>query len=210
MFSLKRCLMGVALALAAILLLGAAALYYAASWLLSPQAPERADVIVVLAGDLRRTRYAGDLYRQGFAPQIMLSRPARDAREKMLDGMGIAFPKAEELNRAILQALGVPLQHITDFGAGSLSTFDEAAVLAGMFSGKSPRLLVVTSPYHVRRARKILGDALPGARLLVVATPYEEFPVRWWTSQDAARDLLLELAKLSFYMVGGRFMASGK
>ena len=36
--------------LAVIFLAGAAALYCAASWLLSPQAPEPADAIVVLAG----------------------------------------------------------------------------------------------------------------------------------------------------------------
>jgi uncharacterized SAM-binding protein YcdF (DUF218 family) len=210
MYSLKRCLMGVAMALAGILLAGAIALYYAASWLLSPQAPEAADAIVVLAGDLRRARYAGDLYRQGFAPQVLLSRPARDAREKMLDEMGIVFPKAEAINMAVLQASGVPPQHVTVFGSGSLSTFDEAAHLSRIFAGKSPRLLIVTSPYHVRRARKIFSDAMPGANLLVVATPYEDFPARWWTSQDAARDLLLELAKLSFYLVGGRFVASEK
>lgn len=50
MYSLKRCLIGVAVVLAVIFLAGAAALYCAASWLLSPQAPEPADAIVVLAG----------------------------------------------------------------------------------------------------------------------------------------------------------------
>lgn len=196
--------------LAAILLIGATALYYAASWLLSPQVPASADAIVVLAGDMRRTRYAADLYRQGFAPQILLSRPATDAREKMLGEMGIAFPKADEINMAVLRVSGIPPQQIAFFGSGSLSTAEEAAHLAARFAGKSPRLLIVTSPYHVRRARKIFSDVIPDAILLVVATPYEEFPVRWWTSQTASRDLLLELAKLSFYLMGGRFVASEK
>ena len=210
MNSLKRCLLGVVLVCAALCLVAVAALYSAASWLLDSKPPESADIIVVLAGDLRRTRYAGDLYRQGFAPQILLSRPARDAREKLLDQMGISFPTAVDLGKSVLQVSGVPLQNISVFGTGSLSTFEEAAVLAGMFAGQSPRLLIVTSPYHVRRARMILGDALPGAHLIVVATPYEDFPVRWWTSQDAARDLLLELAKLFFYGIGGRFTALEK
>lgn len=50
MYSLKRSLVGAVGVLATIFLVGAAALYYAASWLLSPQAPEPADGIVVLAG----------------------------------------------------------------------------------------------------------------------------------------------------------------
>ena len=93
------------------------------------------------------------------------------------------------------------------FGEASLSTFDEAIALQHRFAGRSPRLLVVTSPYHVRRARMVLVDALPNAILTVCATPYEEFPEHWWISQDAARDLLLELAKLAFYIAGGRFTA---
>lgn len=50
MYSLKQCLIGAAGILAVIFLAGAAALYYAASWLPSPQAAEPADGIVVLAG----------------------------------------------------------------------------------------------------------------------------------------------------------------
>jgi uncharacterized SAM-binding protein YcdF (DUF218 family) len=210
MYSLKRCLIVAAVVLAGILLIAATALYYAASWLLSPQAPASADAIVVLAGDLRRTRYAADLYRQGFAPQILLSRPAKDARETTLAEMGIAFPSADGINMSVLQVSGVPPQHIAFFGSGSLSTADEATHLAARFAGRSPRLLIVTSPYHVRRARKVFSDAMPDAILLVVATPYEAFPDRWWTSQGASRDLLLELAKLSFYLVGGRFVAPEK
>ena len=43
---------------------------------------------------------------------------------------------------------------------------------------------------------------------VVCATPYESFPDDWWHSQDAAREVLLEWAKLAFYLVGGRFSAN--
>jgi hypothetical protein len=39
----------------------------------------------------------------------------------------------------------------------------------------------------------------------IVPTPYDPFPARWWTDQDAARNVLLELAKIAFYRLGGRF-----
>ncbi len=183
-------------------------LAFAASWLLQADEPQSADAIVILAGDARRTRHASDLFRQGFAPRVLVSRPVRTAREKLLDGLDIPFPRAEQLDSEVLRKTGVPAVNIAFFGDGSVSTFDEALALKRVFAGKAPRLLVVTSPYHVRRARMILADALPGVALRVVATPYEEFPARWWTSQDAARDLLLEMAKLGFYSLGGRFSTS--
>lgn len=204
---MRRCILGLSLVVAVVTVLLATALAFAASWFLQTDSLQPADAIVILAGDARRTRYAADLFQRGLAPHILVSRPVRTAREGMLDGLGVAFPRAEEIDTSILRKIGVPDSSIDLFGDGSVSTFDEARALQRRYAGKSPRLLVVTSPYHVRRARMILADALPGAELRIVATPYEEFPERWWTSQDAARDLLLESAKLSFYLVGGRFSA---
>jgi uncharacterized SAM-binding protein YcdF (DUF218 family) len=205
MSCLRRCLLGVMAAAIVVLALLTAMLAFAASWLLQADELQSAEAIVILAGDARRTRHAADLFRQGLAPRVLVSRPVRTARERLLDGLGIPFPLAEQLDFEVLRKTGVPAANIAFYGDGSVSTFDEALALQRLFAGKTPRLVVVTSPYHVRRARMILVDAMPGADLRVVATPYEEFPERWWTSQDAARDLLLEMAKLGFYLVGGRF-----
>jgi uncharacterized SAM-binding protein YcdF (DUF218 family) len=208
MICLRRCMAGLLVVAAAMLAFLGMAFTFASVWLLQGDAPKATDAIVVLAGDVRRTLYAADLFRKGYAPMVLVSRPARDAREKVLDRMGVPFPLSEEISIEVLLRGGVPLPRIEVFGVGSLSTYEEARVLGQRFAGQSPHLLVVTSPYHVRRARMILADALPGADLRVVATPYEEFPDRWWTSQDAARDLLLEMAKLAFYLAGGRFSAA--
>jgi uncharacterized SAM-binding protein YcdF (DUF218 family) len=209
MNSLRRCLLGLlAVATVSIAVL-AMAFAFAASWLLQSDVPGAADAIVVLAGDARRARYAGDLFLQGFSPKVLVSRPDRTGRERMLDALAVPFPRAEDIDSQVMQKLGVPAASIVYFGEASLSTFDEARALRRRFEGIRPRLLVVTSPYHVRRARMILADALPQAELLVVTTPYEAFPQRWWTSQDAARDLLLESAKLGFYILGGRFSSTG-
>lgn len=205
MNSLRRCLLGfLAVAAVALAVLGMA-FAFAASWLLQSDDPRAVDAIVVLAGDARRARYAGDLFLQGLSPSVLVSRPDRTGRERMLDALAVPFPRAEDIDSLVMQKLGVPAANIAYFGEGSLSTFDEARALRRRFEGMRPRLLVVTSPYHVRRARMILADAMPHAELIVVATPYETFPQRWWTSQDAARDLLLESAKLGFYILGGRF-----
>lgn len=202
---LGRCLLGFGVVLAALALLIVGALVFAASWLVRSDAPAKAEAIVVLAGDARRARHAADLHRQGYAPRVLISRPVRTARERMLDDMGVTLPRSEEVDAMVLRRAGVPAERIGFFGDGSLSTFEEAVVLGQMFAGKSPTLLVVTSPYHTRRAGIIIGNAMPSARILMTPTAYEEFPERWWTSQDAARDLLLEFAKLAYYALGGRF-----
>lgn len=202
---LGRCLLGLSAAFVVLALLVAGVLVFAASWLVRSDAPAKADAIVVLAGDARRARHAADLYQQGYAPHVLVSRPVRTARERMLDDMGVILPRSEEVDALVLQRAGVPVERIGFFGDGSLSTFEEAVVLGQLFAGKSPTLLVVTSPYHTRRAGIVLGNAMPTARVLLVPTAYEEFPERWWTSQDAARDLLLEFAKLAYYALGGRF-----
>jgi uncharacterized SAM-binding protein YcdF (DUF218 family) len=207
---LYRCLLAVISLGISALASFAGILVFASSWLLQADEPQSADAIVILAGDARRTRHAADLFRQGLAPRVLISRPVRTAREKVFDDLHIPLPRAEQLDSEVLQKTGVPAANIAFFGEGSVSTFDEALALQRLFAGKSPRLLVVTSPYHVRRARMILADTLPDAQMRVVATPYEEFPERWWTSQDAARDLLLETAKLSFYLAGGRFSVSSR
>lgn len=208
MSCLRRCLLGLlAVAVAAGGLI-AAGLLFASSWLLQSDEPRAADAIVVLAGDARRARYAADLFRQGLARQVLVSRPAPTAREKLLSSLAIPFPRGDQVDSWVLEKSGVGAGNIGYFGEASLSTFDEALALQRQFAGQSPRLLVVTSAYHVRRARMLLADALPDATLTVCATPYEEFPARWWTSQDAARDLLLETAKLGFYFLGGRFSAT--
>lgn len=207
---LRRCLSGLFITTCIVLGIVALLLGFAAHWLLDPGLPIKADAIIVLAGDARRARHAGDLFLQGYSSQILVSRPAHSERERMLDELGIVLPRGEEIDIRVLEQAGVPRDQIAIFGTASLSTFEEGKVLGGLYAGTSPRLLVVTSPYHVRRARMILESALPTAQISVVATPYEAFPERWWTSQDAARDLLLEIAKLTFYGVGGRFTSSGQ
>jgi uncharacterized SAM-binding protein YcdF (DUF218 family) len=204
---LRRCLLAIVLIGLIGIAVAAGLLFFASRWLPDSDAVAPADAIVVLAGDTRRTLYAADLYRQGLAPQVLISRPIRGVRERILEDMGVPLPSAEEYERMIMLRKGVPATAIDIFGSGSISTYEEGRVLGQRYAGYTPNLLAVTSPYHVRRARMILTNALPGARICVVATPYETFPERWWASQDAARDLLLELTKIAFYAVGGRYLA---
>ena len=57
----------------------------------------------------------------------------------------------------------------------------------------------------------IFRDALEerGIKVAVTGARSEPFLDRWWTAQDAAREVLLEWSKIAFYIAGGRFVHSG-
>lgn len=201
----KKCGLFLLIVLIAAAIGAAAGLNYATDWLGTGDRPQKADAILVLGGSFTRPFQAADLYRQGLARKIYISVPAREDQHRLLDEAGIAFPREEEIVRQVLLKKGVPASAIEYFGKASVSTAAEAQAARVLFAGGAPRLLVVTSPYHLRRTKMIFADALPAADIRVIATSYDPFPQAWWKDQNAARNVLLELAKITFYQLGGRF-----
>ena len=202
---LKRLGLAAALLLACALMLG----YNAARWLSEDDQPARADAIVVLAGRYERSMHAADLYRAGQAPVVVVSEAVREKISAQLEGLDIHLPSVLEVHRRVLLAKGVPADRIEVLGKPALSTADESAAIVERFGRPGRSLIIVTSPSHVLRARMIIERALEGrgVKVLVCATPYETFASDWWTSQDAAREVLLEWTKILFYLGGGRFRA---
>jgi len=78
------------------------AFYYAGAWLKKEEIPIKADAIVILAGPPSRALSAADLYAKGFAPIVYISRPVREGELKLLNTMGIDFPRMEDIVRQIL------------------------------------------------------------------------------------------------------------
>ncbi|MCC6611216.1 MAG: YdcF family protein [Burkholderiales bacterium] len=201
----KRCVLtllalGVATAVAAAVLA-----YNIAGWLRADDPPERADAIVILGDDPIRALTGADLYHARYAQRVLLAKPYRSPRRLLAEREGVTVPWFEDAARAILIRKGVPASAIETYGKDVKSTAAEANALRQPFPSGSPTLLVVTSPYHVARARIVLRGALPHARVLVVASRYETFPDRWWTDREAAPQVVLECAKFVYYFLGGRF-----
>jgi uncharacterized SAM-binding protein YcdF (DUF218 family) len=193
-----------------VVLLAAAAgsaigLGYLAGWLSAADPAQKADAILVLAGGFSRPFEAADLYHKGYAGKVYVSVPMREEQHRLLDDAGIAYPREEEVVREVLLKRGVPAAAIGFFGKDSVSTAAEAQAARALFANGAHKLLIVTSPYHLRRTRMIFTDALPGADIRVIATSYDPFPTSWWKDQSAARNVLLELPKIAFYRLGGRF-----
>jgi len=179
-------------------------LAFAGRWLASTsETPVAADLVVVLAGSHDRTLYAADLYHQGIAKRVILSRPAAEPVHNRLAALGVKFMREEDVQLEILARLKVPQGQIGFLPGTARNTRDEAESLAKMLGDSSLRVIVVASPYNVRRASMILRSRLPSAvSLQVVATPYEEFEWRWWRDAASARAVILELAKI-LYFIGG-------
>lgn len=189
--------------------LGGVLLAFAGSWLRLTESPGQADVIVVLAGSFERSLYAAELYHQRYATRVAISVPAREAGHRKLEAIGIVLPDPVSVHRQVLLKKGVAAEDILTFGQDSISTVQEAQILRRVFARPGGRLLVVTSPYHARRARLIFDRVFEGSgtSVAVVATPYEDYRDDWWRSQDSARNTVLEIAKIAYYLVGGRFLA---
>jgi len=187
--------------------IGITALIFAGYWLAAAaDKPIKSDFIIVLAGEPSRAFYAADLFKQEFAGSVLVSRPVRVNSLKLLDEIGVDFPRAEDINKQVLIKKGVPADAVSFFGNSSISTVEEGESLRNMFFGRpGVKLLIVTSWYHARRVKLISRNFLRNAQITVVATPYERFCAKWWTDQDSARSVVLELIKTLFYSLGGAF-----
>ncbi|MBI4806747.1 MAG: YdcF family protein [Desulfovibrio sp.] len=187
---------------------GLGILLTAGHWLQNSDSPATSDAMVVLCGDFSRAAYAAELYKLGMAKKVYVGRAYRLRSERVLDQNMLSFPRHEEIYKALLRKKGVPAEAIEYYGDELLSTYQEAETLASQLGSKPGSLLVVTSPYHVRRARIIFKDAFPDWDIRVVGTPTEKLPAAWWTDQESARIVLLEIPKTVYYLLGGRFRST--
>jgi uncharacterized SAM-binding protein YcdF (DUF218 family) len=201
----KKCGLFLLIALVVAAAATAIGLNYLAGWLSAADPAQKADAILVLAGGFSRPFEAADLYRKGYAGKVYVSVPLREGQHRLLDDAGVAYPREEAVVREVLLKKGVPADAIAFFGKDSASTAAEAQAARALFANGAHKLLIVTSPYHLRRTRMIFTDALPGANIRVIATSYDPFPASWWKDQSAARNVLLEVPKIAFYRLGGRF-----
>ena len=163
-----------------------------------------ADVILPLAGGtFDREIEAAELFRQGFAPRIVLTREPELPTLAYLGDRGIHLPVAEEVRVRVLVDLGVPRERISFLAGIVRSTMDEAeAVAAWAVDANVGRVIVVSSPYHTARAKytfeRYAGNGL--TQFIVRPTTLSEFsPENWWTRRDMLRLGIVELEKLLAY-----------
>jgi uncharacterized SAM-binding protein YcdF (DUF218 family) len=177
----------------------------AGDWLHNDDELAKANAIVLLGGNPSRAYHAADLYLRGLAPLVCLSAPRRTNAEKLLDQSGIFMPREEEISRQVLVLKGVPEKNIVLLGKEMVSTIDEAEEAMRLVKPDPCRLIVVTSPYHVRRTKMIFTDRMKGCDIRVVGSSYEPYPSKWWQDKELAGNVVLEMHRIVFYQLGGRY-----
>lgn len=161
---------------------------------LSPQGRlQHADVIVAISGGetSQRTREAIKLYQQGYAPRLLFSGAAADT----------TGPSNAAAMRAEALKVGVPAKDIL-IEEDSANTAENAYRVAPILRDiDAHSIILVTSPYHQRRAslnfREILGPYIKIINHSATDSAWRKSS--WWSSQYTTQLTLSELQK-SFYV----------
>lgn len=167
--------------LALLLILSVYGFRHVGAWLVVQDPLQRADAIVVLSGGLPdRALWAAELYREGYAPEVWISRPA--GPQAVLQAMGIRYAGEETYNQEILIHRGVPPDAVHILAPTIVDTEQEIRVISTLLQNAGGKCaIIVTSPYHTRRVRTLWKDlAPPGMRSIVRADsePYDAW--HWW------------------------------
>ena len=163
--------------------------------LVNNQPPQKADAVIVLAGDAvgNRILKGVELVQQGFAPVIYVSGPEGYYGHSE-DQLAIEF--AVNRGHQAQWFVGVP-NHAE-------STLDEARIMLPMLRAKGvQRVLLVTSNFHTARAARIFrrvaqgGQAnAPAIEIVSVAAKDASFaPQGWWNNRRGQKVFFYEASK---------------
>jgi uncharacterized SAM-binding protein YcdF (DUF218 family) len=192
---------------AVVIVLVLALVPFLGSLLVVEDPPERSDAIFALAGS-RASRWleARDLFREGYAPVVLVSDGQREDAERIALEQGAQVPSAGEVARDALIALGVPASQVIVLLGRRDNTSDEASGLRDYALERGwKRVIVVTSKLHTRRAGFAMRRAVAGTeiRILMRASRYDtDDPGRWWARRSTIRSVLHELPALVAYVFG--------
>jgi uncharacterized SAM-binding protein YcdF (DUF218 family) len=158
-----------------------------------------ADAIVVFGGGVgesgkagggyqERVRHAVDLYRADSAPRLIFS-----------SGFAFAFQEAEVM-RELAVGQGVPAPAIM-LETKAASTFENVMFVRAILARHGwQRILLVSSPYHMRRAMLTWRKVAPGVQVLSSPVKQSQFYVRdRGASLEQIRGILHEYVAIVVY-----------
>ncbi len=203
---MKRLLVRGALLLAPFILLTAVALPRLGAWLVVEDPLQKADAIVVLGGTMyERPLEAVELYKEGWAPRVVLIREIGDWGEALLIERKIPYTTAVELPIDVMERLGVPRAAIGVLQPADSTAEESRHVLALATREKYSRVIIITSKQHTRRSRLAMNRRLApaGVAVTVRATRFDRADVqRWWANRSTLRFTLFETQRLFGYWIG--------
>ncbi|WP_176560330.1 YdcF family protein [Brevibacillus dissolubilis] len=160
--------------------------YQAGNWLvIQSEQPKKADTIIILSGDLGRLEDGARLYREGYAPYVLLT----NASENALTVRGA-------VNHGVPESQVIPEWKADSTYANATNSKEL------MIQHKFKSALVVTSDYHMRRTRYIFERVYQdtGIELTYVSSKSPNFTAeRWWETSLSRFLTMGEYAKMVGY-----------
>jgi uncharacterized SAM-binding protein YcdF (DUF218 family) len=165
---------------------------------------EKADAIAVLSGSVPdRILEAIDIYKQGYAPIIILTKEEKPPGYDELLSLGIKVPEGYDINQIIALKLGVPAASIVIINERTNSTYSEEQALYNFLRKRNLKsVILVTSKYHTTRATKLFNVVVEGEKVKLITRPskYDTFdPRNWWKVRRDLKQVLFEYEKLVHY-----------
>jgi uncharacterized SAM-binding protein YcdF (DUF218 family) len=172
--------------LAALALLGAVifvAITGVGRWLVVSDPLKPARAVVVLSGGLPfRAMGAAKIYREGWAPEVWLTRPSLP-EDAALSALGIEAPHESAYNIQVLEKLGVPSSAIRVLRDPVQNTAsEEQAISKELKAVGGNRVIIVTSRPHTRRTKAIWQALVGDTPEVIVRGASEDAydPAHWW------------------------------
>jgi uncharacterized SAM-binding protein YcdF (DUF218 family)/glycosyltransferase involved in cell wall biosynthesis len=174
-------------------------LWWAAEPLRVSTPPRHADAIVVFAGGVgesgragggyqERVKQAVDLYRAGYAPRLVFS-----------SGYVFTFQEAEVM-KALAVANGVPADAIV-LEKRAANTYENVRFVRDILVARAwDEVLLVSSPYHMRRATATWRRQAPGVTVVPTPVPQSQFYAHGrGATFDQVRGIVHEYVALAAY-----------
>jgi uncharacterized SAM-binding protein YcdF (DUF218 family) len=195
---MKRFLVGLTVVMA-LVAVAAAGVFFGIGFYLSPQDNlTKVDAIVAISGGETdtRTSEAVKLYKEGWGANIIFSGAALDPDS----------PSNAKTMAAAAQAAGVPKSAI-ELDETATNTRGNATGAGKIIRARNYHsIILVTSPYHQRRANiafhRVLG---PNFEIVSHSSPDAEWRRSHWWATDQSRALTFdELQKVSYELLSGQ------
>ena len=150
-------------------------------------------MIRVLGGSPDRYLYGAELYKQGWGDRLVFS--------LWDDYVPLLQRSKVEIIKEYANSQDIPAENIDYLEA--VSTYHEAEMTLELINEKKlESVIVVSSPYHMRRASIIFNHVVgDNAKLIYVAVPdsWTDFRRDWWRSEESTVAVLHEYISIPYY-----------
>ena len=171
-----------------------------------------ADLIAVMPSGWEGVDYGIELYKQGYAPKLMLigGYPFEFLQK---DGPSFRVVRIdwELVARAIALEAGVPDDAILTRGGSS--TYEQARQFVELAEASQLNtVIIVTDDVHSRRISWSVAKFPASAKLALIYSPVprsiylpqEQFEAdQWWADEESAKQVFAEYVKLGYYLAFG-------